>query len=270
MNNEKYINDSLAQFEKLLRQQLDRSEAMKSAKAPKDFAALDTITIGLVGGDGIGPIIMTEARKLLPENLRHLNLNPREYKFLAVYCSNNFNAEDAVEKAGYAERNKARYRAIAYSLLQRKEIIEGIKIYIDTIIQPYRDRLELELLNVYYRRAMYTIDKFYDDYDNEIINHFKYEEEVVFPYIEKLMENNRPNDTQYRIGQFEENHSNINEKLNDLKNIIAKYLDEGYSSPQRFELLNTIYSVENDLRKHSLIENKLLIPLVENLENSHE
>ena len=114
------------------------------------------------------------------------------------------------------------------------------------------------------------IDKFYDDYDNEIINHFKYEEEVVFPYIEKLMENNRPNDTQYRIGQFEENHSNINEKLNDLKNIIAKYLDEGYSSPQRFELLNTIYCVENDLRKHSLIENKLLIPLVENLENSHE
>lgn len=111
---------------------------------------------------------ITEARKLLPENLRHLNLNPREYKFLAVYCSNNFNAEDAVEKAGYAERNKARYRAIAYSLLQRKEIIEGIKIYIDTIIQPYRDRLELELLNVYYRRAMYTIDKFYDDEGNPL------------------------------------------------------------------------------------------------------
>lgn len=114
------------------------------------------------------------------------------------------------------------------------------------------------------------IDKFYDDYDNEIINHFKYEEEVVFPYIEKLMDNNRPNDTQYNIGQFEENHSNINEKLNDLKNIIAKYLDEQYSSPQRFELLNTIYCVENDLRKHSLIENKLLIPLVEKLEKSHE
>ena len=114
------------------------------------------------------------------------------------------------------------------------------------------------------------IDKFYDDYDSEIVNHFKYEEEVVFPYIEKLLENNRPIDTQYRIGQFEENHSNINEKLNDLKNIIAKYLDEKYSSPQRFELLNDIYSVENDLRKHSLIENKLLIPLVEKLEQSYE
>ena len=114
------------------------------------------------------------------------------------------------------------------------------------------------------------IDKFYDDYDNEITSHFKYEEEVVFPYIEKLIANNCPCGTQYHISQFEENHSNINEKLNDLKNIIAKYLDERYSSPQRFELLNAIYSVENDLRKHSLIENKLLIPLVEKLEKSHE
>lgn len=113
-------------------------------------------------------LTIVEARKLLPENLRHLNLNPREYKFLAVYCSNNFNAEDAVEKAGYVERSKARYRAIAYSLLQRKEIIEGIKIYIDTIIQPYKDRLEMELLNVYYRRAMYTIDKFYDNNGNPL------------------------------------------------------------------------------------------------------
>lgn len=113
-------------------------------------------------------LTMVEARKLLPENMKHLNINPREYKFLAVYCSNNFNAEDAVEKAGYVERNKARYRAIAYTLLQRKEIVEAIRIYIDTIIQPYKDRLELELLNVYYRRAMYTIDKFYDSNGNPL------------------------------------------------------------------------------------------------------
>ncbi len=114
------------------------------------------------------------------------------------------------------------------------------------------------------------IDKFYDDYDNEIINHFKYEEEVVFPYIEKLQSGTIPVEKRYSIRQFEESHSNVNEKLNDLKNIIIKYLDERYSSPQRFELLNAIYSVEKDLRKHSLIENRLLIPLVEKLEKSHE
>jgi len=113
-------------------------------------------------------LTITEARRLLPENMKHLDLNPREYKFLAVYCSNNFDAIDAVQKAGYVERTNAKYRAIAYSLLQRKEIVEAIKIYIDLVIQPYRDRLELELLNVYYRRAMYTIDKFYDDRGNPL------------------------------------------------------------------------------------------------------
>lgn len=113
-------------------------------------------------------LTIVEARKLLPDNLKHLDMNPREYKFLAVYCSNNFNAEDAVEKAGYVERTKAGYRAIAYSLLQRKDIVEAIRIYINTIIEPYKDRLELELLNVYYRRAMYTIDKFYDDNGNPL------------------------------------------------------------------------------------------------------
>ena len=113
-------------------------------------------------------LTITEARRLLPENMKHLDLNPREYKFLAVYCSNNFDAIDAVQKAGYVERTNAKYRAIAYSLLQRKEIVEAIKIYIDLVIQPYKDRLELELLNVYYRRAMYTIDKFYDNSGNPL------------------------------------------------------------------------------------------------------
>ena len=114
------------------------------------------------------------------------------------------------------------------------------------------------------------IDKFYDDYDNEVNSHFMYEESVVFPYIESLMADKCMECGKYSISQFEHNHSNINEKLNDLKNIIIKYLTEEYSSPLRFELLNDIYSVENDLRKHSLIENKLLIPLVEKLEKCHE
>lgn len=114
------------------------------------------------------------------------------------------------------------------------------------------------------------IDKFYDDYDNEVTNHFRYEEEVVFPYIESLTRNGGTIDDRYSISQFEHNHSNINEKLNDLKNIITKYLSEEYSSPLRFELLGDIYKIEKDLRKHSLIENKILIPLVEKLEISNE
>lgn len=126
------------------------NKSQLAPETPKEYISSKELTI-------------TEARKLLPENLKHLDLNPREYKFLAVYCSNNFDAVDAVEKAGYVERTHAKYRAIAYTLLQRKEIVEAIRIYIDTVIQPYKDRLELELLNIYYRRATYSIETFMDD-----------------------------------------------------------------------------------------------------------
>ena len=114
------------------------------------------------------------------------------------------------------------------------------------------------------------IDKFYDDYDNEVTNHFRYEEEIAFPYIEALIAGELLDCSKYSISQFGHNHSNINEKLNDLKNIVIKYLGEEFSSPVRFELLANIYNVEKDLRKHSLIEDRLLVPLVEKLEKSHE
>ena len=111
------------------------------------------------------------------------------------------------------------------------------------------------------------IDKFYDDYDNEVNTHFKYEEERIFPYIDALQHGHKAAfDDKFNISSFEENHSNINEKLNDLKNIIIKYIPEEFSSPLRFEILNDIYTLESDLRKHSLIEDKLLIPLVEIME----
>lgn len=112
------------------------------------------------------------------------------------------------------------------------------------------------------------IDKFYDDYDNEVTSHFKYEEEVVFPYIEALKsQSSKENEENpFTIKSFEQSHSNVSEKLNDLKNIIIKYLPEDSATSLRFDILQDIYLVESDLCKHSLIENKLLIPLVETME----
>lgn len=113
------------------------------------------------------------------------------------------------------------------------------------------------------------IDKFYDDYDNEVINHFKYEESLVFPYIDSLLVHNDV-DKEFQIARFEDNHSNIGEKLNDLKNIIMKYLPSEYSSALNFEILKDIDALESDLQKHSLIENRILVPLVEKLEKGNE
>ncbi len=111
------------------------------------------------------------------------------------------------------------------------------------------------------------IDKFYDDYDNEASRHFEYEEKTVFPYIESLRKE-KDTDNSYSITEFEDCHSNIGEKLNDLRNIITKYISEQYSSQARFDVLDDLSNIENDLRRHSNIENKLLIPLVEKIEKA--
>lgn len=57
-------------FEKLLCEQIARAERMESGEGAKDFSSADKIVIGAIGGDGIGPIIMREARRVLSVLLR--------------------------------------------------------------------------------------------------------------------------------------------------------------------------------------------------------
>ncbi|MBQ7386570.1 MAG: isocitrate/isopropylmalate dehydrogenase family protein [Clostridia bacterium] len=52
-------------FRKILEAQLARVEDMKAQGDFTDYSALDTIKIGICGGDGIGPIISAEAEKVL-------------------------------------------------------------------------------------------------------------------------------------------------------------------------------------------------------------
>ena len=115
-------------------------------------------------------------------------------------------------------------------------------------------------------RSAKILNKFYDDYDDEIQKHLDYEENTVFPYIISLGEGKKDVANKFRIKDFEENHSNIEEKLHDLKNIVIKYLPESASQQSRINVLNEIFKIENDLCKHSVIENKILIPLVSKYE----
>ena len=67
MENE--IREAVTKFESLLRQQLERQERMEQAAPEKNFAGMKTITVGLIDGDGIGPIIMKQAERVLEKLL---------------------------------------------------------------------------------------------------------------------------------------------------------------------------------------------------------
>ncbi len=53
------------QFAKLVQMQLERNDRIKSQKEFLDFQKLDTIIVGVCGGDGIGPVITNEAARVL-------------------------------------------------------------------------------------------------------------------------------------------------------------------------------------------------------------
>ena len=103
-----------------------------------------------------------------------------------------------------------------------------------------------------------AIIRFFDDYIEQVKEHFKYEEKKVFPYVRNLM-SGKP--SRYNIGMFKKHHDDIDEKLSDLKNIILRYYTT--SMPNKmYDVLVDIYNCEEDLKQHTDIENHILIPMI--------
>mgnify|MGYP002624752583 FL=1 len=107
---------------------------------------------------------------------------------------------------------------------------------------------------------------FYTEYKQEVEKHFDYEEKVVFPYIEALRKGLTPTD--FSINQFRVNHSNIEDTLEDMMNILIKYLPGDILPKERIEISTDIIELSADLISHSLVEDQILIPFVETLENA--
>lgn len=68
MNNNS-IETSLNAIKILIEEQISRAEKLNTSAEAVDFADKDIIKIGLIDGDGIGPIIMTSAMKVLEKLL---------------------------------------------------------------------------------------------------------------------------------------------------------------------------------------------------------
>ncbi|MBP5649874.1 MAG: hemerythrin domain-containing protein, partial [Bacteroidales bacterium] len=72
----------------------------------------------------------------------------------------------------------------------------------------------------------------------------------------------------YKINEFEHNHTNIQDTLDDMMNILLKYLPGDILPKERIEISLDIMDLSDDLNRHSLIEDRILIPYVELLEKA--
>ena len=62
---EDQIKSAVEHYETLLRKQLARVDEMEKGASPVDLANKEKLVIGVIGGDGIGPIIVEQAKRVL-------------------------------------------------------------------------------------------------------------------------------------------------------------------------------------------------------------
>lgn len=117
-------------------------------------------------------------------------------------------------------------------------------------------------------KELKLLEKFFNEYFTEVIEHLDYEDNVAFPYFIALLKNEGSTDRQelYSSIEYGEHHTDIELKLKDLKHLLLKYVKIENDLDLRRKLFFALYELEFDLYIHSLIEETILIPAGVNIE----
>jgi regulator of cell morphogenesis and NO signaling len=126
-----------------------------------------------------------------------------------------------------------------------------------------------------HKRNHSIIQKFFNEYKNEVKAHTEHEEKKVYPYAifidESVARKEKPEVyfkrmNEYSITNYAQEHDDIEEKLTDLKNIIIKYLPAPNEQNILHEILTELFILQNDLSKHARIEERILVPKILEME----
>ena len=145
--------------------------------------------------------------------------------------------------------------------------------YLTWVVPKMENQLEqLILSSKGHEDNLKLIRTFFLKYKSELLLHIIDEEESVFPYvlrIDEALRNNSPiseEDNRRSIEAYEKEHSDVDEKLNDLKNLVIKFLVAEYDDNLCNDFLITLFRFERDLIDHARIEDKILVPIVGRIE----
>ena len=130
---------------------------------------------------------------------------------------------------------------------------------------PHLRRKLLEAIAECPQDVAFVIQRFFDEYAEEVNKHMSYEEKVVFPYVRGLLEGKK--DPKYNISIFRKRHDQIEMKIIELKNILIKYYP-GPGSNLLNSVLFDIFATEQDLASHNHVEDYLFMPAILALEKT--
>ncbi|MFN2379801.1 MAG: LuxR C-terminal-related transcriptional regulator [Bacteroidales bacterium] len=141
--------------------------------------------------------------------------------------------------------------------------------YIEYIL-PELDLLFRKMMSVCKENCsdLSLINKFYIQYKKELLDHIEDEEKRVFPYALQLT-SGQQTPSGYRISRFEAEHSNVEEKLSDLRMLLIKNLGPGYDQNLCNEFFFSLARFEEDVTDHARLEDKILVPSVKAIERRY-
>lgn len=166
----------------------------------------------------------------------------------------------------------------------RKFSVEDILDYLQVTHQYYLSKklpeIEQSLLHIFSKygqshQLLASLAIFFNDYKNKLVDHIRMEEKQLFPYIRKVIVASKVKtvcagsleiDPNFSIEKFISSHSPIEDELKEVSQIIKNYSsNEAIPLPYKI-FLNQVELFELELRKHAIIEDHILVPMVIELE----
>ena len=204
--------------------------------------------LGIIARLGIGGAF---AEKTIEEICDRYSIDADTFALICnVYSTRNFRpTEEELRQCSVSDI--LRYLHVSHDYYLNSALVK-LSPALETMIAP-ASKVEQQVIR-----------RFFESYKEELLKHFRYEEENVIPYVQGLLIGRRSRD--FSMSVFKENHSNIEESLSDLKNLVMNSLPAVCDGALRLEVLSNIFHLQEDLEHHTYIEDRILVPLAEMLE----
>ncbi|MDH6354902.1 regulator of cell morphogenesis and NO signaling [Dysgonomonas sp. PH5-45] len=211
-------------------------------------------------------LIDADYNLLLLLNKLNIRLGFGEKSVEAVCRENNYDADCFIFLANLQTNKSVTDLQETFNTLPLKPILKYLKgghsYFLEYKLPHIRRKLQAVFVQEDTNLASLVM-KFFDDYTQEVREHMEYEDEVVFPYIESLLNGQKQD---YSIGIFESRHNDIEETVKELKQILMKYIPDIKDQSLITNILLDLYMCQSELREHTFLEDFFTIPRIKELE----
>ena len=109
---------------------------------------------------------------------------------------------------------------------------------------------------------------FFESYFKEVLEHLEYEDKVAFPYFLQVLHADDQALKNYSVKTYCNHHSDIETKIAELKRLLIKHIPITNDNTIRRKLIISLFELEYDLKIHSVLEEKVLIPIITSYEKT--